>query len=146
MGFIKKEREVCILPSCSLEDMHSMASPRKPGFQCRTKCKAHGARQTFLVAKFTESSQVCCHNSRQQRRGNFSVEPSCSRAHGRVGILATQTQQNKKWFHSERQFLLFIQSGKLATGSSEVMEGSNLHTQWETEFIEEIPPPSLPIF
>lgn len=41
------------------------------------------------------------------------------------------------------------------TGSSEVMEGSNLegsnlYTQWETEFIEEIPPhpyPSLkPIF
>lgn len=72
-----------------------------------------------------------------------------------MGILAAQTQQRKKWFHSERQFLLFIQSGKCVTGSSEVMEGSNLegsnlYTQWETEFIEEIPPhpyPSLkPIF
>lgn len=62
-----------------------------------------------------------------------------------MGLLATKTRQSEKWFRSERQFLLFIQSGKLVTGSSEVTEGSNLYTQWETEFIEEMPPLSLPI-
>lgn len=53
----EREREGHILPPCSLEDTHSLASPSEPGFQRSTQCKAHGARQVFLVAKGTEGSQ-----------------------------------------------------------------------------------------
>lgn len=60
-GFIK-EREGHILPLCSLEYTHSMALLIKPGFQCSTQRKAHGARQTYLVAKGTEGSHVFSHN------------------------------------------------------------------------------------
>lgn len=108
------------------------------------------AQSPLSVAKCTKNCKVLCHNSCQQRCRNFRAELSCSRTCSREGILAAQTQQRKKWFHSERRFLLFIESGKCVTGSREVMEGSNLegsnlYTQWETEVIEEIPPHPLPI-
>lgn len=107
------------------------------------------AQSPLSVAKCTKSSKAFCHNCHQQRCRNFRAELSCSRTCSREGILAAQTQQRKKWFHSERRFLLFIESGKCVTGSSEVMEGSNLegsnlYTQWETEVIEEIPPHPYP--
>lgn len=136
---------------CVIWELHTAWHCQVNLFYSAVNC----TKPSFLVEKCTKSCKVFCHNSPQKRCRNFRVELSCSRTCSRDGIQAVQTQLRKKWFHSERRFLLFIESGKCVTGSRGVMEGSNLegsniYTQWETEVIEEMPrhpyPSPKPIF
>lgn len=136
VGFIKKERWRGTRPRSSTAWFGG--------------CTQHGTIQQIWPPRhgstdIFSSSQTLPPHCLQERCENCNAEKCCGRAGVGEGLPAATARQSKKWFHSERPFLLFIQSGKLVTGSREVMEGSNLHTQWETEFIEEIPPLSLPI-
>lgn len=144
LWYLSRKREMVVSFHCVIWKLHTAWHCQVNLFSSAVNCT-----KPFLVAKCTKSSKVFCHNSHPQRCRNFRAELSCSRTCSREGILPTQTQQRKKWFHSERRFLLFTESGKCVTGSSEVMEGSNLegsnpYTQWETEFIEEMPPHPYP--